>query len=108
MKIRKISWKNDNILGNLHIDITKDSSTSYNTVIFAGENGSGKTTILDKLATFLNLKEFAFDTIEYITDLGTIFEASKSLQGFNSFYRIKSSNGHYIDKNTDGITINNA
>ena len=100
MKIRKIKWSNDSILGDLNIDVTKDHSTSYNTVIFAGDNGSGKTTILSKLATFLNLKDFDFEMIEYVADSGKVFEASKH-PGHKSFYRIKSSDGQYIDKNAD-------
>lgn len=101
MKIRKLRWSNDSILGNLIIDVSKDASTSYNTVIFAGDNGSGKTTILNKLATFLNLQDFDFDMIEYLADSGNIFEASKSVSNRRCFYRIKNLDGTIIDKNRD-------
>lgn len=38
----------------------------YNTIILAGENGTGKTTILDTISEFLNLGAVPpFDYIEY-------------------------------------------
>lgn len=46
MKIRKISLKNHPILGNLDLDFTKPDGSVHNTIIFVGENGCGKTTIL--------------------------------------------------------------
>lgn len=60
--IKKVKWNNYNILGNLTLDFTKanrspDGSSDespYNTIILAGENGTGKTTILDTLSIFLN------------------------------------------------------
>ncbi len=64
--IRKIKWKNHPILGDLELDFTRDDGTVYNTIILAGENGSGKTTILETLSTFLNLGSIEpFDYICY-------------------------------------------
>jgi len=47
MKIKKVKWKDHPILGNLLLDLV-DNSTDipYETVVFAGENGIGKSTIL--------------------------------------------------------------
>lgn len=53
--ITNIQWDNDPILGNLNISFTKDDGTPYKTIVFAGENGTGKTRILQTVATFLNL-----------------------------------------------------
>lgn len=39
----KIKWKNHSVLGNLELDFTKDDGGVYNTIILAGENGTGKT-----------------------------------------------------------------
>ena len=50
--LTRIKWKNHNVLGNLELDLTKEDGTPYNTIVFAGENGVGKTTILDTLAYF--------------------------------------------------------
>lgn len=64
--ITKLKWKNHPILGNLELSLTNALGKPYNTVILAGENGTGKTTILDTLSTFLNLGTFnAFEYIEY-------------------------------------------
>ena len=64
--IKKIKWKNHNILGNLELDFTKEDGTIYNTIVIAGENGTGKTTILETLAEFLNFGPISnFDYIKY-------------------------------------------
>ena len=51
--ITKIKWNNHEILGNLELDFTKADGSPYSTIILAGENGTGKTTILETLSTFL-------------------------------------------------------
>ena len=68
--IRKVKWNNYKSLGNLELDfINPTSGSPYNTIVLAGENGAGKTTILDSLATFLNRQSMApFDYIEYTAD----------------------------------------
>ena len=53
--ITNIQWDNDPILGNLNLSFTKDDETPYKTIVLAGENGTGKTRILQTVATFLNL-----------------------------------------------------
>ncbi len=64
--IRKIKWANHDILGCLELDFTKKDGSTYNTIVFAGENGTGKTTILETLATFLNLESIEpFEYIQY-------------------------------------------
>ena len=40
--ISKIKWKNHSVLGSLELDFTKDNGKIYNTIILAGENGTGK------------------------------------------------------------------
>lgn len=67
--IRKIKWNNYNALGNLELDFSKTDGTIYNTIILAGENGTGKTTILESLAEFLSLGSFEhFQFINYIAN----------------------------------------
>lgn len=67
MKIRKIRYDNHPVLGNLELDLVNQTTGQpYDTIILAGENGSGKTTILSSLNTFLCLGSFwHFDSIEY-------------------------------------------
>ena len=67
--IRKIKWNDHAILGNLELDFTKPDGSVYNTIVLAGENGTGKTTILEPLSTFLNLGSIEpFEYISYMAD----------------------------------------
>ena len=67
MKIRKVKWANHPILGNLELDFVNPATNkAYSTIVLAGENGTGKTTILETLNTFLSIGSFEpFDRIEY-------------------------------------------
>ncbi len=67
--IRKIKWNNHDVLGNLELDFTKQDGSIYDTIVLAGENGTGKTTVLETLSTFLNLGSIkAFEYINYLVD----------------------------------------
>lgn len=50
--IQYIEFENHRILGNLKLDFAKNENEAYNTIVFAGENGSGKTAILNAVAGF--------------------------------------------------------
>ncbi len=84
--IKKIKWKNHEVLGNLELDFCNESGKPYNTIVFAGENGSGKTSVLETLFTFLNLGSILpFEYIRYNVD-GSDFEV---------FYTEKTTNSEY-------------
>lgn len=70
MKLRKIKWNNHPILGNLELDFVNPlSNTPYDTIVIAGENGTGKTTILENLYSFLSQGPITpFNYIEYQID----------------------------------------
>ena len=69
--ITNIQWDNDLILGNLNLSFAKDDGTPYKTIVLAGENGTGKTRILQTIATFLNLGTIEpFKSITY--DIGGV------------------------------------
>jgi predicted ATP-binding protein involved in virulence len=70
MKMKTVKWTNHPILGNLVLDLINPSTNlPYETIIFAGENGAGKTTILESISKFLNIGSFEFfEEIEYIID----------------------------------------
>lgn len=76
MKILKVKWKEHPALGNLVLDfINTSSGHPFQTIIFAGENGVGKSTVLEELSSFLNLGSFEkFDYIEYAVN-GAVYKA---------------------------------
>ncbi len=69
MKITKVKWSNHPILGNLELDFTNATGLPYTTILLAGENGTGKTTVLETISTFLNNGSFEyFEYINYTTN----------------------------------------
>lgn len=64
MKIRKVKWKNHPVLKELELDFTKPDGTVYDSIVLIGENGSGKTSVMESIGTFLNIGPF--DDFEYL------------------------------------------
>lgn len=60
MRLSKLKFKEHPILKDLEIDFTDKSGTPYQNIVLVGENGCGKTTILNELNNFNDSK--------YITD----------------------------------------
>lgn len=54
MKIKKLAVKNYKIFDHLELDLTDKNGDVLDTVVFAGLNGSGKTTVLELLADLIN------------------------------------------------------
>jgi predicted ATP-binding protein involved in virulence len=77
MKILQLKLRSHPILGNLLLDFNNDSTNKpYETIVFAGENGTGKSTLLEVLSNFLNAGSFEhFEFINYVTDEGKAFQA---------------------------------
>ena len=93
--IKTVKWKDHQSLGNLELNFCKDDGTPYNTIILAGENGTGKTTVLETLSEFLTLGSIKnFEYIRYIAN-GENYLA-KPLDGYEGtgyHVRIKESTG---------------
>lgn len=85
MKIRKIKYKNHPLLKDLELNLVNpDTNLPYDTIVFAGENGTGKTTILSTLNTFLCLYSFEyFERIEYEVD-GKLYAAEPTGLGHDT------------------------
>lgn len=76
MKILSIEFKEHPILGNLKLDFTDRNGKPVDTIILAGENGCGKTTILEELYNLWNFSEHnANYKGKYITTLLYLNEA---------------------------------
>ena len=82
MRIRKVKWKDHPVLGDLLLDfIDANSGQPFGTIIFAGENGAGKSTVLEELSSILNLGSFKhFEYIEYAVN-GNIYKAIPTSDG---------------------------
>lgn len=52
MLIKSIDLKNNEIFGDIHFDFCDSNGIPYQTVIFAGENGSGKSAVLNIIYSF--------------------------------------------------------
>ena len=55
MKIRKIEFDRHPILGDIKLDFTDQDGSVVNTILLAGENGTGKSLLLDIIFNFSNL-----------------------------------------------------
>lgn len=105
MRIRKVKWDNHPILKDLELSFVKNDNTAYESVIIAGENGVGKTSILQTISTFLNKGTFEFfEFIEYEVD-GKIYLALPTTGDRKSFFRIKDGD-EIINVNTDKNHLN--
>lgn len=67
-KIRKITFREHSVLGNLSLDFCDSDGNAVDTVIFAGENGTGKSTIMNALYMLI-VREAKFEAeVEYQKD----------------------------------------
>lgn len=107
MKIRKVKWANHPILGNLELDLVNPATNKpYSTVVLAGENGTGKTTILETLNTFLSIGSFEpFDAIEYEVEEKRYILTPATIPGSNKtfFTRYDVENNSSENINTDKV-----
>lgn len=93
MKIRKVKWQDHPVLGNLELDFTKPDNSVYDNIILIGENGSGKTSVMETLGSFLNIGPFdVFDYLEFEAN-GIVYRALHRAEGqFNqTFFRLQNT-----------------
>lgn len=100
MKLRKIKWNNHPVLGDLALNfINNKTGKPYSTILLAGENGTGKSTILEAISDFLNLGPYVnFEYIEYEIG-GDIYKTSKpTVENMPlTFFDIMEENGNVIN-----------
>ncbi|MBK6979208.1 MAG: AAA family ATPase [Cytophagaceae bacterium] len=67
MKLRKIKWENHPVLQNLELNFVNSAKRlPFNSIFLIGENGCGKTTVMESLSEFLCGGPFSFfNYIEY-------------------------------------------
>lgn len=103
MKIKKVKYNNHPILGDLELNfVNPDTNIPYDTVVFLGENGTGKTTILNTLSGFQNcvsIKPFSY--FEYEAN-GTSFRAEPLTEGYPCWFkRTKMDDGSSTEIHRD-------
>lgn len=128
MKICKAIWENHPILGNLELDFLKADGTPYSIIVLAGENGTGKTSVLDSLHAFCNfvaskyLKrvvlvgdngEVSIESTFFESGNGRGFRATKQDGSIESWDCARGSNSNHIgqypnDPRNDGTAYSSA
>jgi hypothetical protein len=94
-KIKKISFQEHPVLGNLVLNFCNLSGKAVDTIIFAGENGTGKSTILNELY------KIASHTVDY--PMVVDFENENCTQTFSiTYYWKKLSNSSPLMFANDG------
>lgn len=94
MKITKIKFKDDDpILKGLSLDLTRPDGSAFENVVLVGENGIGKTTIMNRIAALFHDESFNFDTFEYIEDGNTFVAKEKE----GNTFQISKNGGPFED-----------
>ena len=89
IKIKSIEFFNDEVFGNRKFDFTFDDGSIATNIVFAGENGSGKTKLLDKINA---LKNRGFAIVSSIETNNRIFEVCLDVDG-EGYYEISNERG---------------
>lgn len=99
-KIRKITFKDHPILKNLSLDFCGRNGKAVDTVIFAGENGNGKSTIINELYDNISQQNINSMTVEFETEKNIFSVEYKRLT--QNTYRTETynENGDKIDFKT--------
>ncbi len=105
MKIRKIEFVNHPIFKDLKLDFTDSNGNTLDTIIIAGENGVGKTVLLESIYEFTNLvlsdilrDEKRYFEIEFSNEEINILKSGDKNGYFNSYLN-KNIIKFYIDYN---------
>ncbi|MEY4904888.1 MAG: hypothetical protein RLZZ292_2703 [Bacteroidota bacterium] len=86
MRIKKLILNNFRQFGNLELDFTDENGKVLDVVVFAGVNGSGKSTILQFLADCANCCNNDFSALEWINDI----DFSISLSNCEDIYFVRN------------------
>lgn len=105
MKITKVKWQNHPVLGDLELSFMRQDGTVYDNIVLIGENGSGKTSVMESISTFLNVGSFdEFEYLEFESN-GTIYKAlhrDEARQTVKNFFRLQNTiTGNITEINID-------
>ena len=91
-KIRKINFVNHPILGNLELDFCDKNGNAVDTVIFAGENGTGKSTIIDAIYKLIARYPAITNSLDF--EVNIEYEIDK--KNINFKYKNKKNNENIL------------
>ena len=94
MKIRKIEFENHKIFGDLKLDFTDEQGNTIDTIIIAGENGVGKSQLLNAIYEFSNIN---LDSLK--RDEKRTFEIQLSDSEVEILKNSQNSKAYFVDKN---------
>lgn len=102
-KIRKIKFKDHPILKNLELDFCDINGNAVDTIIIAGENGTGKSTIINCLYGITSMKLDFECNIEIENEKGThlLTYVHKNIQGSNMLWVQDNENLSTLPGNPD-------
>lgn len=94
MKITRLKWPDSHpVLKGLDLNLLKPDHTPYNNIIIAGDNGLGKTTILESIADLMNGKCCSFESFQYQNN-GDRFDARLKEE---DTFQLSQNGGDYTD-----------
>lgn len=114
MKIKSINLTNNPILGNFSLDFCDTNGVPFNTILLSGENGTGKSTLLNIIYNFLSLpipakistekQTFVFELNEdEINRLYTSERFKQRMQGYSVTNELTVTIDHSIKNNWEAI-----
>lgn len=114
MKIKSIELEDHPILGNLDMNFCDANGVPFDTIIFAGENGTGKSTLLNIIYDFINLpippkkssqkQTFVFElNDEELKLLYLVEEFKQNMQGYNIKNELTVKIDHFITNDWNAI-----
>ena len=92
IKLRRVKYKDHPILGNLELDFCDANGNAIDTILIAGENGTGKSTILETLFSITNKGPEFEATIEI--EKGTEITTVTYFRRTDGRLLQKDNNGH--------------
>ena len=107
MKLIGLDIKNNAVLGNLSLEFFDTNGNIFDTIIFAGGNGCGKTTLLNIISDCGLRRDFSLNEERTLLFLLSEKEADEIIHKYNPLSEIKPVvlEYHFIYKNSDGVEV---
>lgn len=98
MKLRKVNFKNHPIFNDLELSFVDSSNRAYNTIIFAGENGVGKSILLNTLFQLIKVPTRNEEIIKLLGSEGS-YEFELTTEEVNFIFKQELDNQKFDSNN---------